>query len=57
MTVTPPTLSEREFWLIIRQALLLFVDAIERRYAIPRTSELRKLCKSDGNKLETIVVE
>ena len=50
-------MSEREFWLIVRQALLLFVDAIERRYAIPRTSELRKLCKSDGNKLDISVVE
>jgi len=50
-------MSEREFWLIVRQALLLFVDAIERRYALPRTSELRKLCKNDGNKLETFVVE
>jgi hypothetical protein len=35
-------MSEREFWLIVRQALLLFVDAIERRYGLARTSELRK---------------
>lgn len=26
--------SDREFWIAIRAALLLFVDAIERRYHI-----------------------
>jgi hypothetical protein len=26
--------SDREFWIAIRAALLLFVDAIERRYKI-----------------------
>jgi hypothetical protein len=50
-------MSEREFWLIVRQALLLFVDAIERRYALPRTSELRKLCKNDSNKIDVFVIE
>jgi len=25
-------MSEREFWMIIRQALLLAIDAIERRH-------------------------
>lgn len=36
-------MTEREFWLLVRQALLLFVDAIERRYNIaPRTAEMRK---------------
>lgn len=37
-------LTEREFWLMVRQALLIFVDAIERKYLtdLPRTSELRK---------------
>jgi hypothetical protein len=34
-------MSDREFWLMIRQALLMFVDAIERRWGIPRTTELR----------------
>ena len=35
-------MSDAEFWLIVRQALLLFVDAIERKLALPRTAELRK---------------
>ncbi len=38
-------MTDREFWLLVREALLLFVDAIERRYAIRRTCELRKLAK------------
>ena len=33
----------REFWLQIRQALLMIIDAIERMLGIePRTAELRK---------------
>ena len=33
----------REFWLAVRQALLMVVDALERELCItPRTSELRK---------------
>jgi len=35
-------MQDREFWLLFRQALLLMVDAIERRLEIPRTAELRK---------------
>ena len=38
-------MPERDLWLAIRQALLMVVDAIERRYAEKfrsRTSELRK---------------
>ncbi len=36
--------NEREFWILIRQALLLVVDAIERKFNIsPRTSELRRI--------------
>jgi len=40
-------MSEREFWSLIRQALLMFVDAIERRFlpGAQRTAELRKLAK------------
>lgn len=38
-------MSDAEFWLIVRQALLLFVDAIERKLALPRTAELRKASK------------
>jgi hypothetical protein len=35
-----------DFWLAIRQALLLIVDALERELGIsPRTSELRKSVK------------
>ena len=39
----------REFWLAIRQALLMIVDAIERLPEVdfrgPRTAELRKTRK------------
>ena len=40
------TLS-RNFWLTIRQALLLIVDAIETELEMPRTSELRKRIRSE----------
>ena len=49
-------MSDREFWILVRQALLLFVDAIERRYGLRRTAELRKAERTaciDG----TIVLE
>ena len=39
------TTSDRDFWLLVRQALLLFVDAIERRIGINRTAELRREVK------------
>lgn len=33
----------REFWIAVRQALLMFLDALERELQIsPRTAELRK---------------
>lgn len=36
-------MNEREFWIMIRRALLMIVEAIERRYDIqPLTSMLRK---------------
>lgn len=38
--------DERAFWLAIRQALLMVVDAIEVRLVMQRTSELRRLLKS-----------
>jgi len=40
-------MDEREFWLAIRQALLMLVDAIERGKLthLQRTSELRKEAK------------
>ena len=40
--------SDRAFWMLVRQALLLQVDAIERRLEInPRTARLRKDYKCD----------
>lgn len=37
---------DRAFWLQVRQALLMIVDAIERMLDIaPRTSELRREAK------------
>jgi len=40
---------DRAFWLQLRQALLMMVDAIERMIDIqPRTSELRKEAKRDA---------
>ena len=39
--------SEYDFWLLIRQALLLVVDAIERKLGLPRTAELRRKDKKD----------
>ena len=30
----PDMLDERQFWIAVRSALLLFVDAIERRYKL-----------------------
>jgi hypothetical protein len=39
--------EDKSFWMLIRQALLLMVDAIERKWGInPRTSQLRKIAKS-----------
>ncbi len=39
-------MSDSEFWMAVRQALLMIIDAIERKFAVsPRTSELRKLIK------------
>jgi hypothetical protein len=40
-------MSDREFWALVRQALLMFVDAIERRYLpdMTRTAEARRMAK------------
>lgn len=38
-------MEDREFWLLLRQAFLLIVDAIERKLKTPveqRTAEMRK---------------
>jgi hypothetical protein len=34
--------TDRELLLAFRQALLLIVDAIERRLGLPRTSDMRR---------------
>jgi len=34
--------EEREFWMAMRHALLIALDAIEKRVGIARTAELRK---------------
>lgn len=40
-------MDERKFWMLVRQALLQIVDAVEIRYKIqPRTTELRKFVKA-----------
>lgn len=40
-------MDERKFWILIRQALLQIIDAVEVRFKIqPRTSELRKFVKA-----------
>jgi hypothetical protein len=36
-------MSEREFWIAVRQALLMLVDAVERKLQMsPTTSEIRQ---------------
>jgi hypothetical protein len=39
--------SDHQFLSVIRQALLLMVDAIERKLGIERTSALRRKAKED----------
>lgn len=34
-------MSDREFWMIVRQALLLFVSAIEKRYKLGKHAEMK----------------
>jgi hypothetical protein len=42
-------MDDREFWLTIRRALLLVLDALERKLGIaPRTAELRCRAKLTG---------
>jgi len=39
-------MDDHDFWMAIRQALLMLLDALERKLGIaPRTAELRKLWK------------
>lgn len=41
-------MTDREFWLVVRQALLLLVDAIERRLELPRTAQLKRAGEKNG---------
>lgn len=37
------SIEDRAFWMAVRQALLMLLDALERRMGIsPRTAELRR---------------
>jgi len=43
--------DDDKFWLAVRQALLMILDAIERRLGIkPRTADLRRWWKGLGKK-------
>jgi len=46
------TTADREFWLLLRQALLLMVDAIERRLTMARTAELRRELKRQSRETD-----
>ena len=38
----------REFWMAVRQAVLMFLDALERELGLmPRTAELRREKKAE----------
>ncbi len=42
------SVEDRAFWMAVRQALLMALDALERRLGIsPRTSELRRDRRAD----------
>lgn len=38
-------MTDREFMMLFRQALLLMVDAIERKLGLPRTADLRRMAR------------
>ena len=49
-------LKDKAFWMSLRQALLMAVDAIERRPDVmhkPRTAQLRRLRKDLKSKSDT----
>jgi len=47
-------MTEREFLLAIRQALLMIIDALERKLEIhPRTAEYKHIAK-EGNRVYNI---
>lgn len=40
--------ADREFWMAVRRALLIVLDALERRLCIsPTTAELRRTAKGE----------
>ena len=39
-------MTDRAFWLAVRQALLMVVDAIERMCDLERTAEVRKRARA-----------
>jgi hypothetical protein len=45
-------MTDREFWTVIRRALLLFVDAIEKRY---RLGKYQDVCVQPIGENDTIV--
>jgi hypothetical protein len=46
-------MTDRDFWMQLRQALLMMTDCIERRWEIePRTSDLRKQRKKEMREQE-----
>ena len=46
----PPQDPDKAFWFSMRQALLMQLDAIERKLGIsPTTAELRKMAKMQVN--------
>ena len=48
------TSTDRQFWMQIRQALLMLVDAVERQHKIsPRTSDLRRERKQQLREYES----
>jgi hypothetical protein len=42
-------MTEREFWITVRQALLLFVSAIERRYLLGKHAEVVQHAQIENN--------
>ena len=45
-------MTEREFWTIIRTALLMFVSAIEKKYMLGKHDPLRRVAVDEQNSIE-----
>ena len=39
-------MTDREFWMAIRRALFMILDAIELKYGLPRTQQMRETFKN-----------